>query len=659
MIIAASNLLVPMEGHEGDLENTQKLSFKPQDLSQSPPIFSLPDELWISVLSQSCSFSAPTFLNVIDNLIRNPNISSSHLFRAEIFYDSENDTTIIDVPNLDPREIGRDAGGNFSLFTKHMKSNYRPRGTQVPEGFDWQRTLVRRLVPRNPQLDKDLVQTVHFFKSVDSRSGGEGNGCEKTLVLQIPHVDTVEDIPWYHPAVEAIAIIHSWIGQRSKNALTDGLCGSEDDSEFCSSSRTRQGELSIHYSIFSEADASPLSNRLARTAHHLLNIIYKHGQGQLAGYTKRVHHDLIIPQARFQDTYTRLKLKYAKSLINDWREQTDPGKHVFEDLGIAAFLIELWRDMYSTNGETKGNFPGFVDVGCGNGVLVYILLSEGYDGWGFDARRRKSWEMLPYLAQSKLKEGLLVPQVLRTASGFTPSPPPLDAIRAETQPFNRPSFHSGHFEEGTFIISNHADELTPWTPLLASLSQSPFIAIPCCSHNLSGARFRAPTIPYDPFKQPDQTVLSNAENTHIGHSQPVNSPRQESTGAGAAEVQGKGHNTGSLAKPQNKSKPPSAYATLTVWVAKLSQDVGYVPEKEMLRIPSTRNAAVLGRRSAPRAVEDGEATGKDAVIAAREDKVKQIVMRELGGLQSLEEAGREWVKRAMKLGKKDGVDCGH
>lgn len=37
----------------------------------------------------------------------------------------------------------------------------------------------------------------------------------------------------------------------------------------------------------------------------------------------------------------------------------------------------------------------FVDLGCGNGLLVYILNSEGHKGVGFDIRRRKIWDTYP------------------------------------------------------------------------------------------------------------------------------------------------------------------------------------------------------------------------------------------------------------------------
>jgi tRNASer (uridine44-2'-O)-methyltransferase len=100
--------------------------------------------------------------------------------------------------------------------------------------------------------------------------------------------------------------------------------------------------------------------------------------------------------------------------------------------------------------------------------------------------------------------------------------------------------HNGLFPKGTFIISNHADELTPWTPILASLSKCPFMMIPCCSHALSGARFRAPP-------------------------------------------------------PKDAPSSTSAFASLVAWVSKLAKDSGWDVEVEMLRIPSTRNTALIGR----------------------------------------------------------------
>ncbi|KAJ8130298.1 hypothetical protein O1611_g3330 [Lasiodiplodia mahajangana] len=250
------------------------------------------------------------------------------------------------------------------------------------------------------------------------------------------------------------------------------------------------------------------------------------------GYVKRVHHDTIIPQATVQSTYTRLKKKYARKLIEEWVEVTDPTKHCFEDLGIAAFLIELWAEMYRDS-----PFPGFVDIGCGNGLLVHILRQEGYSGWGFDARRRKSWDKFadridPASSEEtnrSLRQLVLLPAILQ------------DQTQQDTHDGGIAQLtHDGVFPRGTFIISNHADELTPWTPVLATISDCPFIMIPCCSHDLSGARFRA-------------------------------------------------------AAPKDKGKSSSAYSSLVEWVKQIAHDCGWTVETEMLRIPSTRNTGIIGR----------------------------------------------------------------
>ncbi|KUJ23248.1 DUF1613-domain-containing protein [Mollisia scopiformis] len=300
-----------------------------------------------------------------------------------------------------------------------------------------------------------------------------------------------------------------------------------------------EGSISIHYSFF---ESEPRSVKLERTAQHLLAVLYKHGQGLASGYVKRVQHDLILPQATVQNTYARLKAKYARKLVTGWVETTDPAKHVFEDLGIAAFLIELWAEMFKDQ-----DFPGFVDIGCGNGLLVHILLEEGYVGWGFDARRRKSWATFSQNVQDNLKEMVLIPSIISTQ-------PLMDETRdcrndtsqiTASAEMQNVGIQDGQFPKNTFIISNHADELTPWTPILATLSECSFMMIPCCSHALSGIRFRAPS-------------------------------------------------------PKTSGPPTSAYASLVAWVTKLATDCGWNVEKEMLRIPSTRNTALIGRhRSAP------------------------------------------------------------
>ncbi|KAF1835799.1 DUF1613-domain-containing protein [Decorospora gaudefroyi] len=551
-------------------------NFSPYDINKIPHDFSgLPPELWTIIHSAPANFAPHYFLDVSRNLLENPNLTASHLARAELSYQSFTDAT------FDPH--AKTAEGLASIV-KHLRPECRPRIVEGGfEGYELEYTVVRKLIPRNPKVDRALMQTCHLFVSHrDLVVVGTGTEQEKTvkaeryMVVYIPHVSSADEIPFYHPSVRSLAILYTYFpghdAPESALLATPGL-------------------LSIYYDLF---PCTPLDNRLSRTALKLLEIIHKHARGRQAGYKKRVHHDQVIGQKRFQDTYAYLKGKYAKELIERWVEQTPPEKHVFEDLGIAAFLIELWVDKYGLpcNPEStpakaeedkkktaQTHFPGFVDIGCGNGLLVYILNAENWHGWGFDARRRKTWDTFPPQYAGKLKEMLLVPQMLQRNN---------EAVLTSATPS-----HNGIFPCSVFIISNHADELTPWTPLLAHLSSSPFLAIPCCSHDLVGTRFRAPV--------------------HAKHL--VTDPST----AGS-----------------KKNKQPSAYASLCSWVCHLTESVGYEVEREHLRIPSTRNIAVVGRARLARE-DDG------ASVEERMEEVKKIIEKETGGM-TVEQVGAMWMK---------------
>lgn len=328
--------------------------------------------------------------------------------------------------------------------------------------------------------------------------------------MGLNHCDTAEDTPYYLPKVRGVA----WL-----------LFPEEGE---------RGYRVSLLYSHFPIAIGSVVnSTRLERTAYHLLSRAIKLAGGIESGYEKRVHHDLVIPREEFQDRYLTLRAKHATRLVEGWREKTDPKKHVFEDILIATFLICLWERTYL--GEGKAKWTGFVDIGCGNGVLVDVLVREGWSGSGFDARARKSWAGFEPRTRERLQEMVLVPYLLD------------DGVEI------REGEHDGRFDEGTFIISNHADELTAWTPILAAASNCSFIVIPCCSHDLSGAMKRFPP-PKD---------LQSEQN-------------------------------GNLRLNMNISK--STYASLCAYVERIAQDCGWVVEREVLRIPSTRNVAVIGRK---------------------------------------------------------------
>lgn len=632
------------------------VTFAPVSIPESDTTIAFPpSENWQSLLETPCSFAPTHFQYVMENLLRNPNITSSCLFRADILYDSDKDPDA----NLD------DADAPVEGLVKYLKSELRPRHLLSFDGYQRRRVVVRTLVPRNPSLDKELVQSVWILSkkqkvspthegAIRAAESEEEEEQKHNLVIYIPHASDPDSIPYYHPKVHSLALLHTF-----RPAL-------------------HSGSLSIHYRTFntnmppSLSDDSvlvqpPLTKRLHRTALNLLRIIHKHASGQQAGYKKRVHHDRLVDQVTFQDTYVRLKQKYAKHLMETWVEVTDPKKHVFEDIGIAAFLIEIWRGMYGdgrkqtvedrfcgilgskeTQTSRKG-FPGFVDIGCGNGVLVFILLSEGYQGWGFDVRRRKSWSVFPEFVQAQLQELVLVPEILRQKVNDSEGLGFLDLAGT----------HNGVFAPGTFIVSNHADQLTPWTPLLAYLSNSPFVSIPCCSHALNGKLSRF----YDTLPGTDDRVTESATSSKssistqqsgncddkvdamqsltLNHDHPQKPPSSE------VIVQiGPGPMTGSLARHPTtmtrKSAMPSAYSGFTAYVVRIATSLDFKVESEVLRIPSTRNHSIVSRQP-PVGAPDSQQE-RNAIVL-------DLLNREIADVSV---AAKEWIEGAITIKRKAG-----
>lgn len=565
---------------------------------------SLGSDWHLACLSTDCEASVQQFLEITDLLLERVNLNSTHLFRADILTDTVGKLTTL------------------SQKTNSVNHNCRPStdcpfAPDVPQNFRHKRTVVRRLIPRNPQLDRPLEQTCLFY----SGPGGEQESSK--LVLYVPHCTEVGDMPWYHPQIRALAYLYNHNG-------------------------ASPATLSVHYIDF-KASPTTLSNRLQRTMSSLLGTYVRllrhparHSDASSSDHplvpqsddrpvqkrpisilelplTPANLRDTILPQHLVQDKYTQLKTRYAKNLMENWVEKTEPSKHVFEDLGIAAFLIELWKNMYDisenmSDQEMKDKFPGFVDIACGNGVLTYILLSEGWYGYGFDARRRQTWDILHQLNHTlhldqRLTEEVCIPQ------------PFLDVLSAED--LDGLNFNSGVPPPHTFIISNHADELTCWTPLLARMSQSPFLAIPCCSHALDGSRKR--------YSHKDITLSQLDRNPQF------DSHNSEATTADKVELdeivnesEDQQPATGDLrALRARKAKGPSdeksQYACLTRKTASLALELGFSHflqssqprdgdgkdngssntrsqlgtgdvELTLLRIPSTRNIGIVGGR---------------------------------------------------------------
>ncbi|XP_011163380.1 probable tRNA (uracil-O(2)-)-methyltransferase [Solenopsis invicta] len=166
----------------------------------------------------------------------------------------------------------------------------------------------------------------------------------------------------------------------------------------------------------------------------------------------------LISVEKYTLLYNQLKEKYGVKMVNVWPENTDPAKFVYEDVAIATYLLLLWEKERKEKGIQE--LQSFVDLGCGNGLLVYILSSEGHKGMGIDLRRRKIWDLFP--ESTRLQVSTIVPSS--------------DTV----------------FPDVDWIIGNHSDELTPWIPVIAARSsyECRFFLLPCCAYEFDGSKYR-------------------------------------------------------------------------------------------------------------------------------------------------------------------------
>ncbi|TKS92747.1 putative tRNA (uracil-O(2)-)-methyltransferase [Collichthys lucidus] len=161
----------------------------------------------------------------------------------------------------------------------------------------------------------------------------------------------------------------------------------------------------------------------------------------------------LLPVEKYSVMYQQLKEKY-KAMVKVWPEVTDPEKFVYEDVAIATYLLVLWAEERAEKNLTARQ--SFVDLGCGNGLLVHILTNEGHPGKGIDVRKRKIWDMYG-------------PQTLLEEKAITPS-------------------ESFLFPGTDWLIGNHSDELTPWIPVIAARSSYScrYFVLPCCFFDFYG-----------------------------------------------------------------------------------------------------------------------------------------------------------------------------
>ncbi|GAA5927498.1 tRNA (uracil) methyltransferase [Sporobolomyces koalae] len=557
---------------------------------------------WIPVHSIPASpYPLECFESTLVNLVHYPEHSSSTILRADILEDQKFDETALE----------------------HDKGKARETSTGYEvEGYDLVRRIRRKILPKRPQFDHSMEQECLFYTRRHPSTNLEPS--TEMLVLFVVDLELLEretgkvEPPYYHP--QAAALAFRYLPANLSSSSTTG-------------STLRIDLVPLPHSTL----CAPLDpqDRLFRTSLSLLKAIDKMSKGTNTGFEKRIHHDLLVPKQRVQDVYQTLKSKYSyrpetfvamqynrkrqvilnvddpspritfpRFLATSWAEKTDPSKHVFEDVAICAWLICLWQEMYplepgseprssTDRAEPRG---GFVDIGCGNGLLqvvvvfffsfspkkaltervgaspssVYLLNAEGYKGYGLDLRARKSW--LVYEPRPDLRVTSL-------------SPPTIVRTNLESSSSDAASY----FPPSSFLIGNHADELTPWIPLFSATTlDSAFVNIPCCLHELYG-RYESKTyvIPrpfldsLPPYPSTTTTTITETEGRVHDLLQPFYRPHPSSI--------------------EEKSR----YSSYQLYLAHLTLLCGFVPEREALRIPSTKNFGMVGRKRVWEVVQDG------------------------------------------------------
>lgn len=288
-----------------------------------------------------------------------------------------------------------------------------------------------------------------------------------------------------------------------------------------------------------------LQRHSKRTAQKLLSTVRKRAESydpvlKCSTYVKRVVHDNLLTEHEYRKRYDLLKVKYS-FWVEKWTECTDPVKFVYEEMGIAAYLCALWEKERREEGLTEKQT--FLDCGCGNGFLVYLLIMEGHEGIGIDLQKRNIWDQYPEKVRASLRHEELDPQ----------------------------TFDCSKWD---WILGNHSDELSPWIPVMAARCQR---------------------------KKPDRMMVNLDERTL-----PDDGPKKAVRRAGPKifilpccfyDFDGKKVVFGNTRRTLGvrAASGTGKYEQYYRWIAQIAKAFGFTVEYENLRIPSTKYVSILGR----------------------------------------------------------------
>ena len=202
----------------------------------------------------------------ISQLVQHPEYNSTLILRAEILADYNSHPFPSEIPSLN---------GLVPLRCYH-----------------------RRLLPRRPGRDSGIDQYCTLYGSTSHSRKGVAD-----ILILTPILLPGASLPYYHPTVSHLAFRHTSVGP---------------DLPY----------LQMEAVILPNTPIDP-NSRLYRTCLALMDTLHKYGWGALTNFKKRSKHDCLVPRDAYQDLYLVMRERH-KHLVNDWKEVTDPLKHVYE-----------------------------------------------------------------------------------------------------------------------------------------------------------------------------------------------------------------------------------------------------------------------------------------------------------------------------------------
>ena len=244
----------------------------------------------VQLLAVQLTSSIPSqFEHAVSQLIHHPEYNSTLILRSEVIQDSD---PVAGFPDIVP-----------------ALQNLQPV-----------RNIHRKLLPRRPTRDSAIEQHCTLYAPSNSHLTDAAESLHPTVLVLTPLLPPDGVLSYYHPTVTHLALRFVPTSTTSPSSETEAVAA-----------------LRIEVVPLPGTSLDP-GARLYRTCLSLLDTLHRYGWGALTQYKKRVLHDVLVPRETYQDLYLVMRERH-KHLVNEWREVTDPLKHVFEVRSAALYLF--------------------------------------------------------------------------------------------------------------------------------------------------------------------------------------------------------------------------------------------------------------------------------------------------------------------------------